>query len=1206
MRCNPPYKTLTSIQTAYMHKTLKYVLLTALLTATTTTADAQKFFNLTADEVKTDSVLPSFGHTFPLHGAYQDSVYTVTIAYPEYIDMPAHDVERYRAISGEPLPETPKLQQRLTFDRKKASLNVSFCPLVYRNKKYQILVSFMLSVEAKPLIKPATTLATRGGSPNTPRYAEHSVLASGTWAKISVPSSGVFQLTDDVIHRAGFTDMSKVKVYGYGGKLQDEILTGDMLTAYDDLKEVPTCTVNGKRLFYAQGTVSWENKWETNRIRNPYSDRAYYFITQSDAAPLTVDSTAFLASFYPSNDDYHSLYEVDNYAWYHGGRNLFEETPIDKGTSHTFKVATPTGEPIDIAVVVTAGINSTADIEVNGTFIGTAEFNWNPDPKSIDHYTLAKEFIYYSVIHNPKPENEIKITTTSGGPVRLDYISFAFDTPRPAPQLATSSFPAAEYVYNITNQDLHAHGPADMIIIIPASQKLLTQAKRLKEFHEQHDGLRVRIVPSDEIINEFAGGTPDANAYRRYLKMLYDRAENEADMPKYLLLFGDCSWDNRMLTSDMQGAVKDDYLLCYESEDSFNKITCYVDDGYFCLLDDGEGGNLQASDKADMAVGRFPVTTDEDAKTLVDKTIAYVTNKNAGAWQNTIMFMGDDGNENLHMADANEAADSVAGWYPGYLIKKVMWDSYIRETSSTGNTYPEVTRLIKQQQAAGALIMDYAGHGSETQISHESVLRIGDFANFTNTNLPLWITAACDIMPFDGSVPTIGETALLNKKGGAVAFFGTTRTVYANYNKVINKTYLKHVLSHNNGKPVTLGEAQRLSKNELIDTWQDLTTNKLQYSLLGDPAIALNMPAMNIIIDSINGMPVNSTGHLPTLKAGSVANVKGHIENAKQDFDGTVTVTVRDKEENITCKLNDTTKDGASTAFTYKDRTKTLFTGSDSVKQGNFSFSFAIPKDIDYTEGTGLINVYASNNTNTLKAHGENGNFIIGGSNIESNDSTGPSIYCYLNSPTFNNGGNVNPTPYFVAQITDEDGINATGNGIGHDLQLIIDGDMSKTYTLNENFTYDFGSYTKGSTYYPIPELTAGTHRLQFRAWDILNNSSTTELTFNVVQGLEPSLFNVSCTDNPASTSTTFIIYHDRTGSTIDVEIDVFDMSGRLLWKHTESGVSTDETYTVDWNLTVDGGARLQTGVYLYRVRIASNGSSKVSKAKKLIIIGNK
>ena len=42
--------------------------------------------------------------------------------------------------------------------------------------------------------------------------------------------------------------------------------------------------------------------------------------------------------------------------------------------------------------------------------------------------------------------------------------------------------------------------------------------------------------------------------------------------------------------------------------------------------------------------------------------------------------------------------------------------------------------------------MDYAGHGKEDQISHEAVTRLVDFKNFSNTNLPLWITASCDIM----------------------------------------------------------------------------------------------------------------------------------------------------------------------------------------------------------------------------------------------------------------------------------------------------------------------------------------------------------------------------------------------------------------------------------------------------------------------------
>ena len=413
--------------------------------------------------------------------------------------------------------------------------------------------------------------------------------------------------------------------------------------------------------------------------------------------------------------------------------------------------------------------------------------------------------------------DSIKITTLSGGPARLDYVSITYDKPRSAPNLTEGTFPVPEYVYNITNQDLHSHTPVDLVIIIPTSQKLLKQAQRLAAFHEQHDGIKVRIVPADEIFNEFSSGTPDAMAYRRYMKMLYDRAKTEAEIPKSLLLFGDCVWDNRMITPECRFLNTDDYLLAYESDNSFSLTDCYINDGWYTLMDEGEGVNQTNIDKEDIGVGRFPVSTPDEAQTIVDKTINYAIDKNAGDWQNVIMFMGDDGNNNLHMHDVNETAEAVMNTYPNYVVKKVMWDAYKRISSSTGFTYPEVSAIIKQQQAQGALIMDYAGHGSEIQISHEAVLRITDFQNFTNKNLPLWITASCDIMPFDGTIATIGEEAMLNKKGGSVAFWGTTRTVYASYNKHINTAFLKHVLRFKNRKPSTLEEAKRLAKTHMID-----------------------------------------------------------------------------------------------------------------------------------------------------------------------------------------------------------------------------------------------------------------------------------------------------------------------------------------------------------------------------------------------------
>lgn len=1177
----------------------------------------QRFFNLTADEVKVDSVLPHFLYSIPLPENYQDSVYTVSVKYPEYMDMTVSDVANYNRISGAALPSQVPLSQNISVSRRKGYLVVSFCPLVFRNNKYQMLVSFMLDVKAKA-VKNSVLRQRKNDKAYASAadiYAEHSLLASGKWAKIRVSSSGVYQLTDATVRQAGFSNINKVKIYGYGGNLQNEALYANDLARTDDLKEVPQCVVGGKHLFYAKGPVSWTSNSSTVRRRNPYSDYGYYFITQSDEEPATVDSATFVSSFYPSPDDYHSLYEVDGYSWYNGGRNLFDPTPISVGGSQQVVITNTTGSQKGrLTVNVSAGGNNQIRILLNGKELGNLNV-------PILQYCKAGQVGGTYSLDNLRidAKDTVTIVNVSGETARLDYVSMAWEKAIPLPNLS-GSHPAATYVKNIANQDLHADGQADLVIIIPASRTLLKQAQRLKEFHESHDGMRVNIVAADQLYNEFSSGTPDANAYRRYLRMLQDRAATEADMPKYLLLFGDCVWDNRMLTADCKRFDPDDYLLVYESENSFSETVCYAGDSWMGILAEGAGSDARR-ELQDVGVGRFPVTTVAEAKIMVDKTINYSKNQNGGAWQNTIMFMGDDGNDNIHMKDVDSVANSVGRDYPNFLIKKVMWDAYTRESSATGNTYPEVSKIIRQQQANGALVMDYGGHGSATLISHESVLGLSDFSESRTSNLPLWVTAACDIMPFDGVTETIGESAVLNEKGGAVAFYGTARTVFTSANKYINHAFMKRVLSLQDGKPIALGEAHRLAQNDVMlgtnryptptredpnktSPEQDNTENHLQYSLLGDPALSLNLPTAQVVVDEIDGVAVGS-GTMPTVKAGSVIKMKGHVAGV-EGFNGVVTATVRDTQEEITCKLNNTSGDGAEVAFKYLDRTKTLYHGSDSIRNSSFELTFAVPKDINYADGQGMINLYALNTDKTIRANGSCDQFIVGGSAEAKNDSVGPSIYCYLNSPSFVDGGNVNSTPYFVAEIKDKDGINAAGSGIGHDLQLVIDGDMAKTYTLNNNFSYDFGTYTSGSTFYSIPELEEGPHRLQFRAWDIQNNSSTAVLHFNVVKGLRPQLFNIGVTNNPARTSTTFIISHDRMESNMDVVIELFDAAGRQMWRHAESGVSATGNYTVDWDLSVDGGRPLQTGVYLYRVKVSSEGSSYVSKTKKLIVISNR
>lgn len=1152
---------------------------------------AQEYFSLTASQVRIDSLLPVFTYQKQLGAHYADSLWHVSIEYPLFEDLPAADVLRYKQISGAPLPELPEVTRTIAVARKKGVLEVSFVPLVFRDGKYQRLVEFKLNVEA------IAKAQTRAADVPAERYASHSVLQSGTWAKIRVPQSGFYQLTDALIKKAGFSNPSRVRLYGYGGALQPECLTGKYLTATDDLQEVPTCTVDGRRLFYGVGPIGWESSTATVRTRNPYSDYGYYFLTEetgdSIQEPVEMPEEEFKARYYPLPDDYHYLYEVDDYAWYHGGRNLFDKTLFTIGTPRRYTLQA-NGNKGTLSVALTYDGSFEATVAVNDSVVGTISRT-----VKLDSYTEAEEYVWnFQVDGLTAGANEVTVTQTSGASLRLDYLSLTLDAPMAMTDIHANDLPVPEYVYNITNQDHHADSAVDMVIIIPTSQQVLQQAERIKVWHEEHDSLRVRIVPADELYNEFSSGTPDATAYRRYMKMLYDRAGSDGDLPRYLLLFGDGAWDNRMLSTDWSGCNPDDFLLCFESENSFSHVNCYVSDDFFCLLDDEEeiqqkGGGSSYLGKPDVAVGRYPARTAEDAQVLVDKTLNYATNTYAGPWQNVICMMGDDGNNNSHMTTADRVATQIEKNYPGYLVKKIYWDAFQRTSSATGYSYPEVARQIKQQMADGALMMNYSGHGAAYAFSHELVMKLADFETSVTNHLPLWITASCDIMPFDGQEDNIGETVMLSERGGGVAFFGTTRTVYANYNEAMNLLFTDYVLRPG----FTIGEAVRQSKCDLVSQGRDTSPNKLQYTLLGDPALKLACPTSQVVVDSINGQPASAP---VTLAAGSIATVKGHISSvSSKPFDGVVTATVRDAEETITCKLNDTSSEGAEKAFVYTDRTKTLYQGSDSISQGVFRFTFAVPKDISYTDGSGLMTLYAVANDQSETAHGVTGNFVLSGSAISANDSIGPSIYCYLNTRSFSNGDKTGTTPYFRAELYDESGINASGSSIGHDLELIIDGELSRTYNLNDYFTFDFGDYRSGAVGFSIPELSVGRHTLLFRAWDVLNNSSVSQLTFEVIDGDPGGDLSVICTKNPATEYTSFIIRRETVVSSQEtVLMEVFDFAGRQLYKQTRSETSTDGTCTVSWNLNLSGGARLQTGVYLCRFTVGG-----ASKTVKLIVL---
>jgi hypothetical protein len=279
-----------------------------------------------------------------------------------------------------------------------------------------------------------------------------------------------------------------------------------------------------------------------------------------------------------------------------------------------------------------------------------------------------------------------------------------------------------------------------------------------------------------------------------------------------------------------------------------------------------------------------------------------------------------------------------------------------------------------------------------------------------------------------------------------------------------------------------------------------------------------------------------------------------------------------------------------------------IFRGKSKVENGYFSFSFMVPKDINYEFGLGKISYYAKSNGTDAKGYDET---LIGGMyDTISNDDKGPDISVYFNDTKFVNGGLTSPNPTLYAKISDESGINTTGAGIGHDITAIIDGDMSKSIVLNDYFEYDTNSFTSGSLSYVLGTLNEGNHTLTLRAWDIINNMGEATIDFEVIKEEDLKLKHVLNYPNPFTTSTQFFFEHNRPNTVLQIKIQILTISGKvaktIIQSQSNTGFRSDP---IHWNGLDDFGDKLARGVYIYKLQVMTPDGKSAEKIEKLVIL---
>ncbi|TDO78066.1 peptidase C25-like protein [Flavobacterium chryseum] len=765
--------------------------------------------------------------------------------------------------------------------------------------------------------------------------------------------------------------------------------------------------------------------------------------------------------------------------------------------------------------------------------------------------------------------------------------------------------PLKENQSKVTNQNLkgtifkniqNTFQDIDYVIVAPKS--LVSQAEKLASFHRTYSNLNVKVIALENIYQEFSSGKQDIAAIRNCIKYIYDNASSSDRRIKYLNLFGDASFDYKNRITNNTNIVPIYHALVSNTVGEAS----FASDDFYARMDNDEGNDPSFFGGIDIAVGRMLVSDNAQASEMINKVLEYHDAKSYGNWRNNFVLISDDADDTDDaqlQSRQNALADIIATNKPFFNIDKIFLDSYTQEASAGGARYPKARTDFFNAFEKGALVFNYLGHGGEDGLSAERIWEKSDGQNLNNQyKYPLFITITCEFSRFDDPTrPTAGEYTFWNPKGGAISLLTTIRSIGQYNAQNFNDSLNKNLLSYNSNQYTTIAEALRISKNEK----PSYSSNVVFY--IGDPALMLAIPKPRINLTKVNDVVISQA--LPDFKSLAKIKITGEITDENNtvlsNYNGELSTAIFDKLITRSTLNND----GYSPAISFKTLGETIFRGNASVTNGQFEFSFVVPRDIRIPVDNGRISFYSKKNGNLENQSGYNTVIKIGGINENAPvDNINPKAKLYMNDETFVSSGITNSSPFLLAFLEDENGIN-TASGIGHDIVAILDGDVSNPYILNDYYQTKLDDYTNGNVRFPLRNLAAGLHTISFTAWDVYNNPVTSEIQFIVVGDESLTLSHVLNYPNPFSTYTQFWFSHNRPYEPLDVQVQVMTITGKVVW--TKNQVITTEGFLsreITWDGKDDFGDRIGKGVYIYKLTVRSNlTNKKAEKYEKLVIL---
>ncbi len=1102
----------------------------------------------------------------------------------------------------------------------------------------------------------ATALSASALEPDA--YTATSVLAEGKWVKISVERSGMHLISNSQLSTWGFKNPANVRIYGFGGAMLSDVL--DPADYIDDLPPIPAERVSAGLVFYAVGPtqVRVEDNALTHDV-NPYDSKGYYFLTERadgelrapEASGRALDSATGCAT-----TGLAMLVHEQELASPGGSGRLMvgEDFNTTRQRSFTFDLTErKAGTDVDVNIAFfarTPAVASRIAAEANGVKIAESSiaattqgegywgkhvtFGETIDPSG-DRLTLNLAFTCGGVVNKANLDfieityrrtlsgsgtffagpgamtlgssdsnrrlwditdaaNPLQISLGASGSWQSDfagmrrYVSWSVNE--------AGQMPQPKFAGNVTVQNLHGLTEVpDMVIVAPAAY--LAAGRNIAKIHAEDslDPLKVEVVELNQVLNEFGSGAFDPGALRRFFKMLYDRGGL-----RYALLLGKGTCDNRALTST--GKSVRSPMPLWVSPESLAENQSFSSDDYFALLDDFDGQRPQR-ETLDIAVGRIPCTTADEASTAVDKIKRYIYNQPRDDWRTRLTLLVDDENNGVHMEQAERLVASLGATDAGtrYVIQKVYCDAYERQNS----TYPQAREETFDYLADGTSIFAFIGHGSPTALGSKKIIEPNDFrSRFHLKRLPFFYTATCNFLKWDYDLTSMAETLMFQGDGGIIACFAALRPVFITQNGNLSNSFGKALSTlSDGGRELTFGELYVRAKNGVNDD-----TNKMRYVLMGDPALRLSSPGPFVSVETINGADVTDPEAQVDLKARQTLTIVGKVLNGDgslmSDFSGRVSATLYDAEHSVTSHGH-----GEGERITFEQMGDKLLSTSGSVSNGEFTITCRMPSSVgnNYRPATFSFYAASTDDADRRQAMGVLRNvYAFGVDENADEDSQAPIIHsAYLNDDGFKEGGKVNENPMLIATVSDDCGINISTSGIGRQMAVSLDG--SKLFTdCSRYFTVDAvpqAGAMSGTLAYPLQNLSAGPHALTLRVWDVADNVAETTLEFNVVQGLKPQIYSVYTDAMPARSEANFYVKHNRPDALLTVRLSVYTLGGRKVWSSkSESRSNMNISEPIRWDLTDEGGKRVGRGIYLYRAEISTDGETFTTASRKIAV----